>query len=341
MRRLLFSVLASLPLLAAGQVASAGGQTDATGDARQPDTTVATGGMRDGAPVAASSILSPQWHAEGEQSWRLLARSTAAPHASSRAWHSLGFSGLGFASHAGGSLAYSLNPSWVAHANVSQQSWFGVSTMSTCLSANAALRRDGCRSFFMTPQLIDSQVGATFRSGSYSVDMDLSKTRSSASSALLPRVVPNASMTTAVNGLPFYSLQDSTSLHARGRVALGDDSGIDVGASVGRIRLLPGNMLGIDTLDQRSLSVGVDSGAVSGRIVGRVLEPQSGVAAGTLGPEHRWTSVDLGVTWRLPWQGSLSFGAQNVWSSGHAPKPKDGPEPDQSRIPYVQYHQDF
>lgn len=332
MRRLLFSLVACLPLVAAGTAVAA---TDATAG---PDQ-LADAGSAD-APASSGSILSPQWHVEGEQSWQLMARSSGI-QAASKNWHSLGFSGLGFAAHADGGLAYTLNPSWAAHADVSQQSWFGVSTMNACLSANAALREDSCRGFFATPQLIGSRVGATFKSGDYSVDMDLSKTRSAAQSSLLPRVVPNAPMTTAVNGLPFYSLQDSTSLQARGRMALGDNGGIDVGASVGRIRLLPGNMLGIDTLGQRSLSLGMNSGSVSGRIVGRMIEPESGVAASALGSDHRWTSVDLGVTWRLPWQGALSFGAQNVWSSGHAPKPKDGPEPDQSRIPYVQYHQDF
>lgn len=336
MRRLLFSLLACLPLVAAGQAVSAGSETGDGG----PSGHALTATADSEAPVEAGSILSPLWHAEGEQSWKLLARSVASPHAS-KSWHVLGFRGAGFASGGGGGLAYVINPRWAAHADVSQQSWFGLSAMNACLSANSTLHKADCRDSFLAPQLIGSKVGATFKNGSYSVDVDLSNTRTSAVSSLLPRVVPDASMTTTVNGLPFYSLQDSTSLQARGRMALGDNSGIDVGASVGRIRLLPGNMLGINTLGQRSLSLGMDSGAVSGRIVGRMIEPESGAAAGVLGPDHRWTSVDLGVTWRLPWQGSLSFGAQNVWSSGHAPKPKDGPEPDQSRIPYVQYHQDF
>jgi hypothetical protein len=59
-------------------------------------------------------------------------------------------------------------------------------------------------------------------------------------------------------------------------------------------------------------------------------------------PDRRWNSIDLGVTWRLPWQGSLSFGAQNIWSSGNATNtPAGPPQPDQSRTPYVQYHQDL
>ena len=53
------------------------------------------------------------------------------------------------------------------------------------------------------------------------------------------------------------------------------------------------------------------------------------------------SAIDLGVTWRLPWRGELSVGAQNVWSSGNAPNSPTGPEPDQSRTPYVQYHQDL
>ena len=57
--------------------------------------------------------------------------------------------------------------------------------------------------------------------------------------------------------------------------------------------------------------------------------------------DRRWNSIDLGVTWHLPWQGSLSFGAQNVWSSGNSANTPAGPEPDQSRTPYVQYHQDL
>jgi hypothetical protein len=47
------------------------------------------------------------------------------------------------------------------------------------------------------------------------------------------------------------------------------------------------------------------------------------------------------VTWRLPWSGSLSVGAQNLWSSGTPANTPVGPEPDQSRTPYVQYHQDL
>ncbi|HET6587469.1 MAG TPA: hypothetical protein VFG67_06840 [Oleiagrimonas sp.] len=336
MRRLLASLFLSLPLLAAGQAVAASGQAqqqDANSDQRTSAPTVT-------ADAAIDSVLLPVWHAGGSQSWMLLT-SSVSDSPTARPYHSLGFHGLGFASQSDGGLAYMFDSRWTAHAKVSQQSWLGAASIGSCLSANPAMRRTSCTDGRLTPQLIDSEIGATFRGDTYRVDMEVSKTRPMAASPLLPRVLPNASMTTSVNGLPFSMLENSTSLHARGRLAISDNSGIDVGAGVGRIRLLPGNMLGIDTLGQKSLSFGIDSGSVSGHIVGRVIQPETGAAAGILGPDHRWTSIDLGVTWQLPWQGSLSFGAQNLWSSGEAPTPKDGPKPDQSRIPYVQYHQDF
>ena len=117
-------------------------------------------------------------------------------------------------------------------------------------------------------------------------------------------------------------------------------SGIDLGASVGRIHLLPGNLLGVNTLDQKALSFGVDHGSLSGVLVGRTVQPDASIP-GSLNADRRWNSIDLGVTWHLPWRGSLSVGAQNLWSSGTPANTPAGPEPDQSRTPYVQYHQDL
>jgi hypothetical protein len=148
----------------------------------------------------------------------------------------------------------------------------------------------------------------------------------------LPGAVPG------VNGLADFD--SSTRLSARGRLALTGNSGIVVGASMGRVRLLPGNLLGLNTLDQKALSFGIDHGSISGNVIGRTMQPEMGVPS-SFSSDRRWNSIDLGVTWRLPWQGSLSFGAQNVWSSGNTPNTPAGPEPDQSRTPYVQYHQDL
>ncbi|BDU20236.1 hypothetical protein [Dyella sp. GSA-30] len=210
---------------------------------------------------------------------------------------------------------YGLGPNLQAHASVSEHSW-----------ANGA----------STPRVVSSELGATYNVDRYSVGLSVSA-NGTPNSAALPRLLPGGALGN-VNGLA--SFDSSAQLNARGRLALDSKSGIDLGASVGRVRLLPGNLLGISTLDQKALSFGVDRGPLSGAIIGRSLQPQAGIP-GAYNPDRRWNSIDLGVTWRLPWQGELSIGAQNVWSSGNGVNTPTGPEPDQSRTPYVQYHQDL
>ena len=213
-------------------------------------------------------------------------------------------------------LQYSLTPNLQLNTEVSQHSW----------ANNQA------------SQVLDSEVGATYGTGRYSLGLSVGAISTPDNNTPLPRVLPGAAP--GVDGLP--SFDSSQQLNARGRLALGNASGIDLGASVGHIYLLPGNLLGVSTLDQKALSFGVDHGPLSGTLVGRTMEPSSYVPGGMVGgPDRRWNSIDLGVTWRLPWRGSLSVGAQNLWSSGSPANTPAGPEPDQSRTPYVQYHQDL
>jgi len=198
-------------------------------------------------------------------------------------------------------LQYGLTPNLQLNTQVSQHTW----------TNNQA------------SQVLDSEVGASYGAGRYSLGLSV------------------GTVTIPDNNTPLPSFDSSQQLNARGRLALGSASGIDVGASVGHIYLLPGNLLGVNTLDQKALSFGVDHGPLSGTLIGRTMEPSSYVPGGVAGPDKRWNSIDLGVTWRLPWRGSLSVGAQNLWSSGSPTNTPAGPEPDQSRTPYVQYHQDL
>jgi hypothetical protein len=212
-------------------------------------------------------------------------------------------------------LQYGLAPNLQAHAEISEHSWVN-----------------------QPSRVIGSEVGATYNLGRYSLGLSVAtNTTPDNNNVPLPRVLPGAAP--GVDGLA--SFDSSSQLNARGRLSLGPKSGIDLGASVGRIHLLPGNLLGINTMDQKALSFGVDHGPLSGTLVGRTMQPQAGGIPGGYNPDRRWNSIDLGVTWRLPWRGSLSVGAQNLWSSGTPANTPVGPEPDQSRTPYVQYHQDL
>jgi hypothetical protein len=210
-------------------------------------------------------------------------------------------------------LQYGLGSNLQAHAEVSEHSWVN-----------------------QPSRLLGSEVGATYATGRYSLDLSVGANSTPNNNTILPRVLPGVAP--GVDGLS--SFDSSTQLNARGRLALSNKSGIDLGASVGRIHLLPGNLLGVDTLDQKALSFGVDHGSLSGVLIGRTMQPQPGMPGG-FSADKRWNSIDLGVTWRLPWRGALSVGAQNLWSSGTPANTPVGPEPDQSRTPYVQYHQDL
>ena len=213
----------------------------------------------------------------------------------------------------GAGLQYDLATNLHAHAELTQQSWVNQPT-----------------------RLVGSEVGASYDLGRYSVGLSVGTNDTPNANMALPRVLPGA--VPGVSGL--VGFDSSTQLNASGRLALGSKSGIDLGASAGRIRLLPGNLLGVSTLDQKVLRLGVEHGPLSGSLVGRTLRPQVGIP-GSFSADQRWSSIDLGVTWRLPWRGELSVGAQNLWSSGTPLNTPAGPEPDQSRTPYVQYHQDL
>lgn len=185
--------------------------------------------------------------------------------------------------------------------------------------------------------LTGTELGASYIVGPYLVGLSVGTNSATKPNPALPRILPR--LAPGVDGLS--SFDNDLHVRARGRLQLGGNTGIDLGASTGRIQLLPGNGLGVNTLDQSTLSFGVDHGPLSGALVERTIQPQVAIPGSPL-TARRWSSIDLGVTWRLPWRGELSVGAQNLWSSGGAPANSPvGPGPDQSRTPYVQYHQDL
>lgn len=135
-----------------------------------------------------------------------------------------------------------------------------------------------------------------------------------------------------------FSLDQETALYARGRWRFEHGPTLDIGASYARSRLSAtapiGTALapGID-LDQLSLSLGLDAGSLRGAIVGHVLSSDDPALAG-----KRWTTLDLGVSWRTPWSGELSVGTQHLWGGpGASSRDAEG----QTRTPYIQYRQDL
>jgi hypothetical protein len=251
---------------------------------------------------------------------------------------------------AGAGLRLTTKPGITAHANVSETRWSpllpacanvlpGVPAASSCL-AIGGVATDG---------LQRGEIGAGFAGNGVKLDLSLGQSQSDSAASpaatrrtSLPRVLPAEGGADVAAPLWFRN-STSTNISARGQLDVAPDTSVKLGASVGRVRFLPdaGLPASDDTLDQATLSLGIQHGAVRGAIVGHVLEPSLPGAA--LDQNQRWSGIDLGISVRLPWRGELNFGAQNVWTSGRTPLlfgPGTG-APDQGRVPYVQYHQDL
>jgi hypothetical protein len=138
----------------------------------------------------------------------------------------------------------------------------------------------------------------------------------------------------ALPDAPLYAPGNEAAMFARGRWRFAEGASVDIAASYGRGQFAGlGALAPAVDLDQLSLSLGLDAGSLRGAIVGHVLSSDDPVLAG-----KRWTTLDLGVSWRTPWSGELSVGAQNLWS---APLNSARDNDNQARTPYIQYRQDL
>lgn len=139
-------------------------------------------------------------------------------------------------------------------------------------------------------------------------------------------------------GLPGIGFEQND-LGIVGDLKIGEQGWIRLGGSVARARLLPANSMLLGGVaprwNSRTLSVGGGYGAIGGEVIGRVVRvPGERESYGTLG---------LGLTWRTPWAGRLTVGAQNLVSTGEnpvAPRAK-ADEREEGRVPYVRYQQDL
>jgi hypothetical protein len=247
---------------------------------------------------------------------------------------------------AGAGVRLTTKPGITAHANVHETHWALLAPACTAVLPGAPVD-PACLNTF-ADGLQRGEVGAGFAGHGVKLDLSVgqSQSESAATPALnrrapLPRVLPAEGGADVAAPLWFRN-STSTNISARGQLDVAPNTSLDLGASVGRVRFLPGSGLTEDdSVDQTTLSLGIRYGAVRGAIVGHVLEPNLPGAA--LDQNQHWSGIDLGISVRLPWRGELNFGAQNVWTSGRSPL-LFGPgavAPDHGRVPYVQYHQDL
>ena len=130
----------------------------------------------------------------------------------------------------------------------------------------------------------------------------------------------------------------SRGIGVRGMFDLGAQRWLSFGGSMSRNRL-ESAFLGASPLrrwDSSALSLGLGRGSLYGEVTGHVADVP--------GSDALWGGVDVGISWRTPWQAQFTVGARNLLSHGESPfVGTDGKALDESetRVPYVRYKQDL
>lgn len=124
---------------------------------------------------------------------------------------------------------------------------------------------------------------------------------------------------------------DQDNLNIYGEKGIGREGWVRIGGGVARGRSNPATGSGspANQWDGKSLSVGGGYGSFGASITNRVIDAPGGTS---------WEGYGLGLTWRTPWSGQLTVGAENVVTRGKNPF---APGSDEGSVPYVRYEQDL
>jgi hypothetical protein len=120
-----------------------------------------------------------------------------------------------------------------------------------------------------------------------------------------------------------------------GEKNIGREATVSIAGTLARARLVAPSAVPelADRWDIKTLSVGTTVGRFGANVIGRVVD--SPLQPG------RWEGLDLGLSWRTPWSGQLSVGAENVVTRGRNPFAPSEADKDEGAVPYVRYQQDL
>ncbi len=128
---------------------------------------------------------------------------------------------------------------------------------------------------------------------------------------------------------------DQNTLTVYGQKNIGREATVSIGGTWARARLIPAGEVPAlaDRWTSKSVTLGAGIGNFSANIIGRVVE--------TPGAPGQWEGLGVGLTWRTPWSGQLTVGAENVVTRGKNPFAPGDSEKDEGTVPYVRYEQDL
>ncbi|MEO6169868.1 MAG: hypothetical protein ABIO84_02860 [Lysobacter sp.] len=139
-------------------------------------------------------------------------------------------------------------------------------------------------------------------------------------------------LTPGGNGASGSQINQNT-LTVYGKQNIGREATVSIGGTWARARLIPaGDAPALaDRWSSRTLTVGAGYGDFDANIIGRVVDTPSQPGG--------WEGLGIGLTWRTPWSGSLTVGAEKI-TRGSNPFATNA-DADDGTVPYVRYEQDL
>lgn len=117
---------------------------------------------------------------------------------------------------------------------------------------------------------------------------------------------------------------------------IGREGTVSIAGTMAKAQLIPSGDLpaGLaDNWDAKTLTLGGGYGAFGASIIGHVVNTPG---------QQQWEGLGVGLTWRTPWSGQLTVGADNLVTRGKNPfSPGLDGKQDEGAIPYVRYEQDL
>lgn len=133
---------------------------------------------------------------------------------------------------------------------------------------------------------------------------------------------------------------DENTLTVYGQKNIGREATVSIGGTWARARLIPAGEVPDavsshlnDRWNTQSITVGADIGDFGASIIGRVVDSPI--------QDSKWEGLGLGLTWRTPWSGQLTVGAENVVTRGKNPFAPTSGDKEEGTVPYVRYQQDL
>jgi hypothetical protein len=156
--------------------------------------------------------------------------------------------------------------------------------------------------------------------------------------AFNPKISSGNSSGTPVIASRAQSTAQQRELSVNGQIPIGQQGWVNIGGATAQVRVIPTSQLPSSLLPDEWRTNSVTIGAGKGNFGGEITGSNISIP----GSEKSFQRVGAGVTWRTPWRGKLSVGAENINPKAENPfKPSEDNPLDKGAVPFVKYEVDL